>query len=143
MTVGSGGQVAGLVVMLLPVESTVVVVNRQIGVQFTSVLVAPVTVAVKVVEMPRMRLVPLRELIVTLITLAVEPLPPQPLAKRRQMTASPVPRTFKTARNLVPTISPTHWCPADLPPASVIFFALKNPSTNLCPSLVLTLRRCG
>src|SRR5258708_6804458 len=97
---------AGLVVVGLPLESVVVVVYWQTGVQFTSGLAVPPTVAVSVIDWPKIGLVVGEALIVTVTTLAAL-LPPQPLDGSTQRAASPAPRIFKTAGNLTPTISPT------------------------------------
>ena len=103
----SSGQLTGLDVVVLPLESVVVVVYWQTGVQFTFVLVAPVTVAVNVVDWPRIKFVPEEEEIATVMTLAAPP-PPQPLDSRRQAAASPAPRKLETAPNFLRTDSPTY-----------------------------------
>ena len=72
--------------------------------QVTLVLVAPVTVAVRLTDWPRIRLV--LGVTVTETTLAVLP-PPQPPDKNTHRAASAVPRVFKTSRCFTPTISPT------------------------------------
>jgi len=98
--------VAAGFVVLLPEESTVVVVYWQTGVQFTLVLVAPLTVAVRVIDWPKIGLVVGEALSDTVMTLAPLLLP-QPLDRSTQRAASPAPRIFKTAGNFTPTISPT------------------------------------
>src|SRR5437588_10091589 len=101
----SCGQLSGLDVVVLRLESVVVVVYWQTGVQFTLGLFAPFTVAVRVVDWPKMRFMPEEEVMVTVMTLAALPLPPQP-DKSGHTAASPIPTTFQTARNFTPTIFP-------------------------------------
>ena len=110
----SCGQLSGLDVVVLPLESVVVVVYWQTGVQFTLGLFAPFTVAVRVVDWPKMRFMPEEEVMVTVMTLAALPLPPQP-DKSGHTAASPIPTTFQTARNFTPTIFPHTLSPVKIP----------------------------
>src|SRR5689334_15749143 len=94
----------GLDVVVLPLVVVVVVYWQ--GLQLTLWLLAPVTVAVRLTDWPRMRLV--LGVTVTETTLAVLP-PPQPANKNTHRAASAAPRIFQTSRCFTPTISPTHW----------------------------------
>src|ERR1700676_3088844 len=86
--VPSVGQVAGLEVVVV-VPETVVVVNWQ-ACQFTMVLVPvpPVTVAVRVVDSPRIMVAATEELNVTVTTLALLLLP-QPASHKQAMVTAP------------------------------------------------------
>jgi hypothetical protein len=110
------------VVVVVPLVAVVVVVYwhgtpvGRPGCQFTFVFVAPVTVAVSVVDWPTIRVFPTDEVMLTLITLAVLLLP-QPLNQTRHIAAAANhrPRRLVTLRNLIPTISPTQLRSAEFP----------------------------
>jgi hypothetical protein len=55
---------------------------------------------------------------------------PQPLDKTKLMatSASQMPRRLVILRNLIPTISPTQWRSAELPPALELFILRKKSS---------------
>jgi hypothetical protein len=117
------GQFIGfLVVVVVPFVLVVVMVYLHgtpagsPGCQFTFVLVAPVTVAVSVVDWPTIRVLPTDEVMLTLITLAVLLLP-QPLNQTRHIAAAvnQRPRRLVILRNLIPTISPTQLRSAKFP----------------------------
>src|SRR6476660_6996667 len=97
-----GQAVAAEVVGVVP--ETVVVVYWQ-GCQLTVVLVAPLTVAVKVVDWPRISTVPAEEATATVTTFALL-LPPQP--------TSPNPKNNKVAAKVVPLAMLRNF----IPPAS-------------------------
>jgi hypothetical protein len=105
------GQVAGVEVVVV-VPETVVVVNWH-GCQLTLVLVAPVTVAVSVVDCPTSRVVPADELTVTTMVLVL--LLPHPLSEKKQTAAARNPRYFVIAPEFVATISLTQTRIANLP----------------------------
>jgi len=95
-----GQAVAADVVGVVP--ETVVVVYWQ-GCQLTLVLVAPLTVATKVVDWPRIRTEPTEEVTDTVTTLALLP-PPQPTSqKENNVAASATPLAL--LRNLIPPAS--------------------------------------
>ena len=100
------GAVTGFEVVVLPFVVVVVVYCNPGGSQVTFVFVAPVTVAVRFVDCPRMRVVPAEEIMCTAIVLA-ELLLPQPPERNSPSAASPMPTIFKVALNFIPTISPT------------------------------------
>jgi len=91
------------------------------------VLVAPDTVAVSVVDWPRMRTAPTDEFTLTVTTLAVALLP-QPLDKTKHMatSASQMPRRLVILRNLIPTISPTQLRSANFPLALELYILRKK-----------------
>ena len=73
-------------------------------------LSAPLTVAIRVADWPRMRIEGL-EVTETVTTIAALLPPPQPPDISRHRATSPAPAIFKTSCNFTPTISPTHWSP--------------------------------
>jgi len=85
------------------------------GVQFTFVLVAPLTVAVKVLDWPTISA--LLPVTLTVITLAEELLP-QPEEKARPKTAIDAATTLTFFVNVVPTFPPLARA-ADRPPAPI------------------------
>jgi hypothetical protein len=113
------------------VPVVVVVVNLQTS-QLTFVLVAPDTVAVSVVDWPRMRIEPTDEETETVMTLAGVLLL-QPFDKTRQTAANPMPRKLVILRNLIPTISPTQLRSAEFPLAFELFRLLKKSSVSIDP----------
>lgn len=100
----ASGTFCGFEVVVVPFVVVVVVYCNEL--QVTISLVAPLTLAVRLVDCPRMRTKPAEELIVTVTTLAPLLLP-QPLKESKHRTASAPPASFKTAVDLRPTISPT------------------------------------
>jgi hypothetical protein len=116
----SVGQLVGEDVFeVVPVTVVVVYWQGWFG-QLTLVFVAPVTVAVMVVDCPRMMVFPTEEESVTVTTLAVELLP-HPFNEKSPMAASPRPRKLDNLRTLIPTISPTQWRGAYVPLAPALF----------------------
>jgi hypothetical protein len=98
--------------------------------QFTLVFVEPVTVAVSVLDWPRMRTVPTEDVTETVMTFA-ELLPPQPLKESRPGTTSTSPRKVRIPRDFVPTITPTKMRPADQPSALTLLSSEKLRSSSL------------
>jgi hypothetical protein len=97
----SDGQAVGTDVVGVVPETVVVVYWH--GCQFTLVLVAPLTVATKVVDWPRMRTEPTEEVTETVTTLALL-LPPHPATqKENNVAASAIPLAL--LRNLIPPAS--------------------------------------
>jgi hypothetical protein len=105
----SDGQFVAVEVVCLPAESVVVVVYWHPGVQLTFVLVAPLTVAVRVVDEPTMMTVPAEEVTETLTTFAVLLLP-QPLRNARHKPAKAPAKNFVLFTNVFTPASriPTH-----------------------------------
>ena len=77
-----------------------------------------------------MMVLPTDESSVTVTTLPVAFLLPQPLSDRRQMAASQKPKNLDIFHTFVATISPTQWRGADLPLALALLFFTKI----LCPT---------